>query len=172
MQLIPSKRIISKLLGVLLLLALITSFLPVSQGQAAEVRDLKAYFDQLDARGGDWYRNYSNDSGFLAFREAYVMQSYLLMYERYKDTKYLDKFILHAANIVLFPTSFIYQLLFSVQIGFYSLALIGAVFQCRTKIIYIPYYFCLFNFTSIVGMFKALCGSTPAHWEKAGSTRI
>lgn len=100
MNLILSKRFFSKWLGALLLLAFITVFLPVSQGQAAEVRDLKAYFDQLDARGGDWYRNYNNDSGFLAFREAYVMQSYLLMYERYKDTKYLDKFVLHADSVL------------------------------------------------------------------------
>lgn len=83
-----------------MLLALITVFLPLSQGQAAEVKDLKAYFDQLDTRNGDWYRNYNNDSGFLAFREAYVMQSYLLMYERYHDTKYLDKFVLHADSVL------------------------------------------------------------------------
>jgi hypothetical protein len=100
MHLLLSKRGFSKWLGVLLLITMISVFLPVSQGQAAEVRDLKAYFDQLDARGGDWYRNYNNDSGFLAFREAYVMQSYLLMYERYKDTKYLDKFVLHADSVL------------------------------------------------------------------------
>jgi len=76
-----------------------------------------------------------------------------------------------AASIVLFTTALIYQLLLSAQIGFYSLALIGAVFKFRSKLVYIPYYFCLFNLSSIVGMVKSLCGSTPAHWEKAGSTR-
>lgn len=76
-----------------------------------------------------------------------------------------------SAGMVLFPTAVIYQFLLSAQIGFYALALLGAIFQFRAKIVYIPYYFCLFNFTSIVGVVKALCGSTPAHWEKAGSTR-
>ncbi|MDR9786125.1 MAG: Ig-like domain-containing protein [Peptococcaceae bacterium MAG4] len=76
------------------------AFLPASIGQAAEVRDLRAYFDQLDSRGGDWNKNSNNDYGLLAFREAYVLQSYLLMYETYKDTRYLDKFVDHADSVL------------------------------------------------------------------------
>ncbi len=75
-------------------------FLSAIPGQAAEVKDLRAYFNQLDQRGGDWYKNYNNDSGFLAFREAYVLQSYLLMYETYQDTSYLDKFVNHADSVL------------------------------------------------------------------------
>lgn len=75
-------------------------FLSATPGQAAEVRDLRAYFNQLDQRGGDWYKNSNNDSGFLAFREAYVLQSYLLMYETYQDTYYLDKFVSHADSVL------------------------------------------------------------------------
>ena len=75
-------------------------FLPASVGQAAEVRDLRAYFDQLDSRGGEWNKNSNNDYGLLAFREAYVLQSYLLMYETYQDTCYLDKFVDHADSVL------------------------------------------------------------------------
>jgi hypothetical protein len=75
-------------------------FLSAAPGQAAEVKDLKAYFNQLDQRGGDWYKNSNNDYGFLAFREAYVLQAYLLMYETYQDTYYLDKFVNHADSVL------------------------------------------------------------------------
>jgi cellulose synthase/poly-beta-1,6-N-acetylglucosamine synthase-like glycosyltransferase len=79
--------------------------------------------------------------------------------------------IAFASNIILFSTSTIYQVLLLVQTGFYSLALAGAIFQLKPKIFYIPFYFCLFNYASMVGMVKSLLGSTPAYWDKAESTR-
>lgn len=75
------------------------------------------------------------------------------------------------SGVTLFPTHIIYQVLLSMQIGFYSLVLAGAVFQLKQKLFYIPYYFCLFNFSSIVGMSKSLRGFTPSYWDKAESTR-
>jgi hypothetical protein len=62
--------------------------------------DLRSYFDQLDLKGGSWYKDCNNESGYLAFREAYVLQAYLLMYETYKDTCYLEKFIIHADGVL------------------------------------------------------------------------
>ena len=67
---------------------------------ACEIVDFRALFDQLDQKGGDWYKNYNNEAGYLAFREAYVMQAYLLMYETYRDTCYLEKFIEHADSVL------------------------------------------------------------------------
>lgn len=88
-------------IGVFITLVFFTIFLsPTSQAQANEVKDLRAYFDQLDQRGGAWYKNYNNDSGFLAFREAYVLQAYLLMYETYRDPYYLEKFVNHADSVL------------------------------------------------------------------------
>lgn len=74
--------------------------LPASHIYADETRDLKAWFDREDQKGGEWYQNHNNESGYLAFREAYVLQAYLLMYETYRDTVYLDKFVQHADNVL------------------------------------------------------------------------
>ncbi len=93
---IPAKRALQFWLCIFIACFAFLVFLPVQVGQAAEVKDLRAYFNQLDNRGGDWNKNSNNDYGFLAFREAYVLQSYLLMYETYQDTYYLDKFVDHA----------------------------------------------------------------------------
>jgi hypothetical protein len=96
----PAKRTMQFRLCLLVACFAFLVFLPASVGQAAEVRDLRAYFDQLDSRGGDWNKNSNNDYGLLAFREAYVLQSYLLMYETYQDTCYLDKFVDHADSVL------------------------------------------------------------------------
>lgn len=79
--------------------------------------------------------------------------------------------IAFGSGVNLFPTNIIYQALLSIQIGFYALALAGAVYQLKPRLFYIPYYFCLFNLSSIVGMAKSLSGFTPSYWEKAESTR-
>ncbi len=65
-----------------------------------ETTDLRVFFDQLDEKGGEWYKDANNELGHLAFREAYVLQSYLLMYETYRDTGYLDKFVDHADSVL------------------------------------------------------------------------
>lgn len=70
--------------------------IPLRQMYAGESRDLKVWFDQEEQKGGEWYKDCDNESGYLAFREAYLLQAYLLMYETYRDTVYLDKFVQHA----------------------------------------------------------------------------
>lgn len=88
--------------------------------------------------------------------------------------RYLAPLPLGAAftfNIFLFSAGLIYQVLFTAQTVFYSLALAGAVYQLKPKIFYIPFYFCLFNYASIAGMIRSLRGFTPAYWDKAESTR-
>lgn len=84
----------------------------------------------------------------------------------------LPQVLIFASNIALYPTALTYQILLAVQIIFYSLALLSAVFQFRPKLFYLPYYFCMFNFASMAGLTKTIFGRTPAYWEKAGSTRI
>lgn len=65
-----------------------------------EIIDFRALYDRLEQKGKEWYKNFNNDAGYLAFREAYVLQSYLLMYETCRDTCYLEKFIDHADSVL------------------------------------------------------------------------
>lgn len=83
--------------AIMLLLILI---LPASILHAGEIRDLRAWFDREEQKGGEWYQNYNNECGYLAFREAYLLQAYLIMYETYRDTDYLDKFVQHADSVL------------------------------------------------------------------------
>lgn len=76
-----------------------------------------------------------------------------------------------AANLLLFSSGPLYQTFFMIQIIFYSLALLGAVFRFRPKVFYLPFYLCMFNFASMVGLAKSIIGPAPAYWNKALSTR-
>lgn len=88
--------------------------------------------------------------------------------------RYLAPFLLvliFILNVFLYPQGRLYQILFLIQITFYSLALTGAVYRIKARVIYIPFYFCLFHFACVKGLLQALFKHTPAIWEKAGSTR-
>lgn len=56
-------------------------------------------FDLLDAAGGNWYVEQTNEEGIYAWAESYVMQAYLTMYEATGERRYLDKFVSHAVIV-------------------------------------------------------------------------
>jgi cellulose synthase/poly-beta-1,6-N-acetylglucosamine synthase-like glycosyltransferase len=63
-----------------------------------------------------------------------------------------------------------YGLILLSQIGFYSLALLGWLFErkaIRVKFLFIPYYFCFMNFCVLVGMKRFFTSSQSVLWEKA-----
>ncbi|MBU4377348.1 MAG: glycosyltransferase family 2 protein [Candidatus Omnitrophica bacterium] len=68
----------------------------------------------------------------------------------------------------------IYRFLFILQIAFYICAFMGFLFRhkTKTKIFYIPFYFCLINFASLVAVYKFFKGEQTRTWDKAHSTRI
>lgn len=56
-----------------------------------------------------------------------------------------------------------YQILFGLQCIFYILSLIGM--KLKSKITYIPYYFCLVNYAAFLGTLRALTGKRQATWK-------
>ncbi len=63
-----------------------------------------------------------------------------------------------------------YQITLVAQIGFYSLALLGYLFerrQLKIKAFFIPYYFCLMNYAMYAGFFRLLRGQQSVLWEKS-----
>lgn len=56
------------------------------------------------------------------------------------------------------------------QIGFYTLALVGYMLEKRKlkfKMFFIPYYFCVMNYSVYAGFFRFIKGSQSVVWEKA-----
>ncbi|MCX2745877.1 glycosyltransferase family 2 protein [Mangrovivirga sp. M17] len=80
--------------------------------------------------------------------------------------------ILVITTIYLWQTteSFVYEILAYAQILFYTLALIGWLFESkeiRIKAFFIPYYFCMMNISVIQGLFRHFKGSQSVVWERA-----
>ncbi len=79
-------------------------------------------------------------------------------------------FILSLAlsNIVLWSQAPLYKTIGLLQGFFYLLTLLGfslSKIGIRSRMFYLPYYFCLMNVASLHGMWKSLRGSAPTTWE-------
>ncbi|MBU4305742.1 MAG: glycosyltransferase family 2 protein [Candidatus Omnitrophica bacterium] len=67
-----------------------------------------------------------------------------------------------------------YRVTFIVQVLFYSAALIGYFLEkkmIKIKIFDVPFYFCMVNIASFIGLLRFLTIGIKATWEKAESTR-
>ena len=75
--------------------------------------------------------------------------------------------ILFGITLLLWRSSF-YRLAGLLQLGFYALAATGWAIESRSKaprIFYLPYYFCLVNAASLLGILKWLRGSLSPTWQ-------
>ncbi|WP_231459369.1 glycosyltransferase family 2 protein [Pedobacter sp. Leaf132] len=65
---------------------------------------------------------------------------------------------------------FLYKILLIAQILFYTLSLAGWFFESKNikiKVFFIPYYFCVMNYSVIAGIFRYLGKNQSAAWEKS-----
>lgn len=86
-------------------------------------------------------------------------------YLSHKLLRWLVAYYLIAAfilNLFLLNQQF-YQVIFVLQCIFYLLALIGL--KWKSKIVYIPYYFCLVNYAALLGTLRAMSGKRQATWK-------
>ncbi len=66
--------------------------------------------------------------------------------------------------------SLLYQVIFGLQIIFYLLAGLGWIFerrQLKIKAFFIPYYFCVMNYSVFLGFLRLIKGRQTVLWEKA-----
>ncbi|MFN3851985.1 MAG: glycosyltransferase family 2 protein [Spirosomataceae bacterium] len=78
--------------------------------------------------------------------------------------------LIFVLNALLIEKSSFYQLLFILQIGFYLMAALGLYFEKngkKVKILYIPYYFSLMNYSAFAGLKRYLKNQQNVVWEKA-----
>jgi cellulose synthase/poly-beta-1,6-N-acetylglucosamine synthase-like glycosyltransferase len=71
------------------------------------------------------------------------------------------------SNLALYRNPF-FMVLAAIQVASYLFALMGFIFRRRPgliRIFRIPYYFCLVNLASLIGIFKFLSGSLSPTWQ-------
>nr|WP_068893240.1 glycosyltransferase family 2 protein [Pedobacter panaciterrae] len=72
--------------------------------------------------------------------------------------------------IVYHYDSMFYKTVFILQILFYTLSILGFIFErknIRIKALFVPYYFCLMNYAVIAGIIRYFKKSQSAAWEKS-----
>ncbi|GAB4493612.1 MAG: glycosyltransferase family 2 protein [Saprospiraceae bacterium] len=79
--------------------------------------------------------------------------------------------VLFVVNILLAAQgSFFYQIILSLQIIFYAAALAGYAFEKRKlkiKAFFVPYYFCVMNYSMYAGFVRLVRGRQSVLWERA-----
>jgi poly-beta-1,6-N-acetyl-D-glucosamine synthase len=73
-------------------------------------------------------------------------------------------------NILLAKESTFYTYILYAQIFFYSTALLGWIFEqlkMKVKAFYVPYYFCVMNYSVYRGFFRLVAGKQSVIWEKS-----
>lgn len=91
---------------------------------------------------------------------------------RWTITPWLMVFVLFLNAIIWFeyPSLVFYQIILVLQILFYVAAIIGGVLESKSikiKILFIPFYFCMMNYATILGTFRYFKGQQSAAWEKS-----
>lgn len=93
-------------LALLIVMACVTAFQGCAQigarNRYLSARELAGKFEKVDnaRNNGEGYSGYTNEDGYLAWGESYILESYLTMYEATGDTAWLDKFVAHAKRVV------------------------------------------------------------------------
>lgn len=70
----------------------------------------------------------------------------------------------------IFEERQLYAILFIFQVFFYSLAIVGLILErknLKTKITFIPYYFCIMNYAVLAGMIRFFQNKQNVIWVKA-----
>ncbi len=87
---------------------------------------------------------------------------------------FLFLMIIFISNLFLLDYWF-YCFTFIVQILFYLIALVGYFLEkakMKIKIFNVPFYFCMVNLASFIGLLRFLTNNLRGTWEKAETTRM
>lgn len=76
---------------------------------------------------------------------------------------------LFIANIALIPVSKFYAIAFAGQVAIYALAIAGALLRDtrigRSRVFYVPYYFCFVNAAALLGILNLFRGERVSAWS-------
>jgi hypothetical protein len=68
------------------------------------------------------------------------------------------------ANMFLLGSP-VYRLAGILQLVFYALVALGGLWKLQPKVLRLPYYFCMINAATLLGMYRALRGRQQLVWK-------
>jgi biofilm PGA synthesis N-glycosyltransferase PgaC len=120
---------------------------------------------------GGW-QSIARLSGVLTFFKTPVLYFQYISHRvlRWTINPFLLILMYFISAFMVFEGSIFYTVLFTLQILFYSAALMGYFFETKKlkiKMFFVPYYFFIMNYAVVAGFLRFLKGSQKATWEKA-----
>jgi cellulose synthase/poly-beta-1,6-N-acetylglucosamine synthase-like glycosyltransferase len=73
--------------------------------------------------------------------------------------------VMFCANFRLLDRPF-FQWTLAAQLGFYALAVAGAIWPLWPDVLRLPYFFCMINVASFLGLFSAVSGRSEVAWRR------
>jgi biofilm PGA synthesis N-glycosyltransferase PgaC len=161
-----------------------TPFRIIQQGYRA-IFDKDAYaYDFAAAHAKEEYRRkartlYGNYQIFALFPGMFNPFKSPIAFQLFshKFLRVIVPFFLIAMLVINFILRYepVFNILWFLQIVFYAMAIIGqmvhhepkGVLKIISKVCYIPYVFCLLNFSALVGFWRFICSKPQNTWQKA-----
>ncbi len=143
----------------------------------------KAFDDVADTPQEEYRRKartlYGNYQMFGLFKHMFnpLTSNIAIQFFSHKFLRVIIPFLMimvFGLNALLLDKSF-YVTLFQLQLMFYAMALIGAmvrgyktgVLAIVSKFCFVPYVFCLLNFSALIGFYRYLFAKQETTWQKA-----
>ncbi|KGX90994.1 glycosyltransferase family 2 protein [Pontibacillus marinus] len=117
-----------------------------------------------------WHKIINHFNIFSPFKMGLTYSLFMISHRLFRYASGLLHFILLVMNIFLAKQN-IYLMLLVPHLFIYLLAIVGHVTNSKRKIVYIPYYYFVFQYATFLGFFKAITGNVKPFWQKAESTR-
>ncbi len=86
---------------------------------------------------------------------------------------FIALFLINIAIVLLEENTSLFKILLILQLGFYLLTFIGFLIRNKTtkfKLIFLPYYISMMNYSQIAGLIRLIRGKQKAAWEKVNRT--
>jgi len=164
-----------------------TPFKIIQQGYRAVFDDSACAYDQVADNPKEEYRRKTrticgNYQIFAIFPGLFIPFKSPIAWQLFshKFLRVIIPFFLIALFFINFVLSYepSFKLLWTLQIAFYTLALFGhltrnyhkSLFKYISKICYVPYVFCLLNYSAFVGFWLFVSARQQTTWKKARDT--
>lgn len=143
--------------------------LAIAQEKAGET-SLDEYKRKVRMLGRTWHKILRNLNLFNPFKIGVMYMLFMLSHRLLRYASGLLQILLFLVNLTLLKNGILFQFLFLLQIVFYTLSILGYYFS-KNKLLYICYYFNLFQIASLVGLYKAITNQVKPFWESPQTTR-
>ena len=141
----------------------------IAKEKAGETSD-DEYKRKVRMLGRTWHKILHDFSIFNPLKVGFLYSIFMFSHRLLRYSTGILQLVILILNILLFDESLFFQIFLYLQIIFYFLSVLG-IFYKKNKIIYIHYYFNLFQLATLIGFIKALTNNVKPFWESPQSTR-